>query len=79
MHAAVETVPDKEAERGWDFFLTVTPHLPSWRENTHFTSHSMLRSLWSAQSHLGNKGQCYLAIRESQSQLSPWLGPIFES
>lgn len=41
----------------------------SWRElegEHHFTSHSMLRSLWSAQSHLGNKGQCYLAMARSR-------------
>lgn len=86
MHAAVETeAPGKEAERGCDYF-NCDPSLAklegaggSWRENIHFTSYSMPRSWCCAQSLLGKKGQCCLAIRESQSQLSPWLGPILES
>lgn len=32
------------------------------------SSYTIRRSLWSAQSHLGNEGKCFLATRESQGR-----------
>lgn len=43
------------------------------------SSYTIRRSLWSAQSHLGDKGKCFLATRESQGRFFLGLSPILES